>query len=264
LSDPKSRIVQFDAIDIPEVVLMDHLKTSEQLLYKTTKYFFSRERFTSNAPFKGFLLYGPVGTGKTELVKQVARETAVALKDNVKVNFITVDSSMIASPKWGESEEVLHALFSIVGIGPHTHEAGEPHEHDDSKVILLFDDVESLLLSRGMQAAREWHYSLNSVFFHLVDNMNPFHTMVFATTNRLDLMDAAVTTRLYPVSVPSVPISELVSYASKTADAILGPNPHKDRVIRTVTTKLKRMKSPTIRDCRQLVITASIEKGILE
>jgi SpoVK/Ycf46/Vps4 family AAA+-type ATPase len=257
--DHDSKIVEVSSASIPPVDLMNHLKKPQHLLFKTTKYFFSRNRFSSNAPFKGFLLYGPVGTGKTELVKQVARETAIALKDIVSdVSFVSIDSSVIASPKWGESEEVLKELFSIAN------KTGEFAGSTDTKVILLFDDVESLLLSRGMQAAREWHYSLNSVFFHLIDSMNPFNTMVFATTNRMDLMDAAVTTRLYPISIPRVPIKALVEYANKTVESILGTDPHRGKVVKTVAMKLKRMKNPTIRDCRQLVITASIEKGIIE
>ena len=257
-SGANTKIVQIDAREIPHVELMAHLKETYHLLFKTTKYFFSLERFSSNAPFKGFLLYGSVGTGKTELVKQVARETAVTLQDKFKVTFIPVDSSVIASPRWGESEEALESLFSIV------HRKGEGEEQATAKVILLFDDIESLLLARGMQAAREWHYSLNSVFFHLVDNMNPSDCMVFATTNRMDLMDAAVNTRLYPVSIPNVPIKELVKYASMVVDSVLGPNPRKDIVLKTVEDRLTTMQDPTIRDCRQLVIAASIEKGILE
>jgi SpoVK/Ycf46/Vps4 family AAA+-type ATPase len=252
------KIVQIDAREIPQVELMTHLKETFHLLSKTTRYFFSLERFSSNAPFKGFMLHGSVGTGKTELVKQVARETAISLQGKCKVNLLPVDSSVIASPRWGESEEALESLFSIV------HKKQENQEDSNTKIILLFDDIESLLLARGMQAAREWHYSLNAVFFHLVDNMNPSDCMVFATTNRMDLMDAAVNTRLYPVAIPNVPIKELVKYASKVVDSVLGPNPRKELVLKTVEERLSAMEEPTIRDCRQLVIAASIEKGILE
>ncbi|MHB1868807.1 MAG: hypothetical protein ACYCPP_07670, partial [Nitrososphaerales archaeon] len=78
--ETSDRIVEINGNDIPEINLMDHLKPAESLLEKTAEYFFSSQRFSANAPFKGFLIHGPVGIGKTELVRQVARRVALNLK----------------------------------------------------------------------------------------------------------------------------------------------------------------------------------------
>jgi SpoVK/Ycf46/Vps4 family AAA+-type ATPase len=234
---------------------MDHLKSAENLMQKTVEYFFSSERFSANAPFKGFLIHGPVGIGKTELARQVARKVAIDLKGKATVRLIPVDSSIVASPKWGESEQVFQSLFSYVKNIHHT--------TDNPKVILLFDDIESLLLARGMNAAREWHYSLNAVFFHLLDSMNPFESMVFATTNRVDLMDAAVTTRMYSVELQTVPLKELLRYTGEMLESMLGTGAKKDVVLEEVAVRLKAVDKPTIRDCRQLAIICSIEQGVL-
>ena len=252
--DENSRIVEINSRDIAKVDLMEHLRQAEDLLFKTSYYFFSSERFSSNAPFKGFLIHGPVGTGKTELVKQVARRVANELP-NDEVRLVPVDSSVVASPKWGESEQVFESLFSMVK---------HVDQHDrKTKIILLFDDLESLLLARGMTAAREWHYSLNAVFFHLVDNMNPYQSLVFATTNRPDLMDAAITTRLYSVPVANVPLTELMKYASGMLDSMLGPNPRKGVVMKDIEKRLTGLTTPTIRDCRQFAIVSCIENDVL-
>ena len=251
----ENRINTFDAQQIAEVDLMEHLRKSEDLLFKATLYFFSSERFSTNAPFKGFLIHGPVGTGKTELVKQVARRVALSLRESTVVRFVPVDSATIASPRWGESEQVLQNLFNMVKEFNLVKE--------NTKVVLLFDDIESLLLARGMTAAREWHYSLNSVFFHLLDNLNPYQNMVFATTNRNDLMDAAVTTRLYGIEVSNVPMKELMKYTDRMLDSMLPPGEGKTRVLKDVEQKLFQLKTPTIRDCRQFAIISSIEQGIL-
>ncbi len=251
--DENSRIVEINARDIAPVELLEHLRKSEDLIYKTVLYFFSSKRFSANAPFKGFLVHGPVGTGKTELVKQVARKVGEHLKDD-DVRLVPVDSSVVASPKWGESEQVFESLFSMV--------KGLDHERK-KKIILLFDDLESLLLARGMSAAREWHYSLNAVFFHLVDNMNPFESIVIATTNRADLMDSAITTRLYGVQISNVPKTELLKYTDNMLDSMLGPNPKKHLILKDVESRLENLQTPTIRDCRQMAIISCIENNVL-
>lgn len=234
---------------------MEHLSKHEELVSRTLKYFFSNERFSSNSPFKGFILHGPVGTGKTELVKQAARKVAIELKDRAEVTLIPIDAAVIASPKWGESEAIMQALFEEV-------------KHSISgkaKSVLLFDDIESLLLSRGMQTAREWHYSLNSVLFHLLDNINPFYNVVFATTNREDLLDEAISSRLYSVAVSSVPIEQLLRYSKQMLESIIGPGHERENeIIADVKSKLASLEVPTIRDCRQSVIVSMIERGILE
>jgi len=254
--DGENKIISFNAETLPAVELMPHLKPIEELLFKTTLYFFSSQEVSANAPFKGFLVQGPVGTGKTELVKQTARRVALALKESAIVKFVQVDSATIASPRWGESEAVFQKLFSFVNDLNLV-------SNNNAKVVLLFDDIESLLLSRGMTASREWHYSLNSVMFHLLDNMNPHQCIVFGTTNRIDLMDPALSTRLYSVEVSSAPMETLLEYASKTLDSMLGNNPKKNQVLEDIGSKLRALKSPTIRDCRQITIISCINEQVL-
>jgi Cdc6-like AAA superfamily ATPase len=254
--DNDHKITSLSAETLHKVELMPHLRVIEELMFKTTNYFFSSPNVSSDAPFKGFLVSGPVGTGKTELVKQVARRIALTLKDSAIIKFVPVDAAVVASPRWGESEAVFQKLFSLVSDLNLV-------SSNNAKVIFLFDDIESLLLSRGMSASREWHFSLNSVLFHLLDNMNPNQSIVFGTTNRMDLMDPALSTRLYGVKVPSTPMKTLLNYSSKMLDSMLGDNPKKGKVLRDVKSKLAALKAPSIRDCRQITIISSIEQEAL-
>jgi SpoVK/Ycf46/Vps4 family AAA+-type ATPase len=254
--DDESKIVSLNGEEIAPVELMPHLRPVEELLYNTTLYFFSSKEVSSNAPFKGFLVHGPVGTGKTELVKQVARKLAVNLGSSATVRLVPVDSAVVASPRWGETEAVFQKLFSLV-------KDLNVVSNNSAKVVFLFDDIESLLLSRGSSMSREWHFSLNSVLFHLLDNMDSHQSMVFATTNRKDLMDPALSTRLYSVEIHNAPMKTLLTYSGKMLDSMLGNNPNKSKVLKDVKSKLAALKSPTIRDCRQITIISCIEKKAL-
>src|SRR5690606_36320603 len=125
-------------------------------------------------PFKGSILNGPPGTGKTEIIRQIARKLDKRLNN---VFFLFIDGASIASPKWGDAEKKLRDVFHYV--------SRVEKQGKNPKLIILFDDIESLMISRGADLAKEWHYSINSILFHEVDRINPTNTIICATTNRI-------------------------------------------------------------------------------
>ena len=72
--------------------------------------------------------------------------------------------------------------------------------------ILLFDDVESIFMSRGSQHAKEWHFSQDSVFFHSIDELDTTRAIIVLTSNRPDLIDEAIRDRFlsYVVDYPDL------------------------------------------------------------
>ena len=148
---------------------------------------------------RGFCLSGPPGTGKTVLAKLLGYELGrrVPLTDSgVPVVTVLIDGGDVARAKYGESEQRIKEIFHWAQHGPAS---------SGQRSVLIFDDVESIFMSRDSAHAKEWHFSQDSVFFHAVDEMDTSRTVVVLTTNRPDLVDHAIRDRFieYKVDYPS-------------------------------------------------------------
>ena len=84
---------------------------------------------------------------------------------------ILVDGGDVARGRYGDTEEQIKEIFKYARDG----QSGGHHRHDDEpkrRTIILFDDVESLFLTRSSAGAKEWHFSQNSIFFHSIDDLD--------------------------------------------------------------------------------------------
>jgi len=252
----ENKVLLYQGKNIPKIDLISSLSKIKDLMVKTCRYFFAGPGVGNTAPFKGFLLYGPPGTGKTELSKQVVRELDETLGNFANIYLLFIDGSVIAAPKWGEAEQRLRAIFSYAEYLEKKKGVTHP------KVILLFDDIESLMLGRGAELAKEWHYSINSVFFHGVDNINPTNTLIFATTNKEELVDDAIRDRLYPIKVTPPSIDELMNIANEILEITGVSNTKKEKVLKYIKNKLMEIENPSIRDVKSLTIIKCIEDGV--
>jgi SpoVK/Ycf46/Vps4 family AAA+-type ATPase len=178
--DRDGKPLVYSASQIAEVRILPGLREVFDLMLRTCEFFFKGKLVMKNPPFRGFILEGLPGTGKTEIVRQMARKLNQRI---TSVSFTLVDGASIAAPKWGEGERNLRDAF---------HRIDElQKEQKNSKMVVLFDDIESLMISRGASMAKEWHYAINSILFHELDALDPARLIVCATSNRPDLVDDA-------------------------------------------------------------------------
>lgn len=231
------------------------VKTQEEVcrrIVSTAKFFFKGEVGGETIPFRGFLLEGPPGNGKTEIVKQAVRRMYFSGIKNVYLRF--VDSAKIAKPEWGRAEEILRRQFDV---------------RPETRVVLLLDDVDCLFIKRGARVAQEWHYSINALIFHQLDILEPSNIIVVATTNRPSLIDYALRSRLYTIKIPPLSLEELVEVARNILEESfpLSKRSHetlKEEIIQSIVEELRKKKNPSIRDVQHLVVTLCIERGVWE
>jgi AAA+ superfamily predicted ATPase len=168
---------------------------------------------------KGFLFHGGVGVGKTAMAKRLTYELCRTFGDNGaasrgtdEVVMVLVDGGDVARGRYGDTEEKIREIFKYARDG----QSGGHHRHDDDpkrRTIILFDDVESLFLTRNSSGTKEWHFSQNSIFFHSMDDLDTAHTAVILTTNRLDLVDEAIVDRFLSYEFAAPPVSVLEQIA---------------------------------------------------
>lgn len=161
--------------EIPEVSFSDvgGLENIKQILteaIKTPLYYPEVYARAHTKPAKGILLTGEPGTGKTLLVKAIAREA--------EVNFIAVSGPELLSRYIGESERSVREVFKKA--------------REAAPCILFFDEIETLIPRRGRIAGEQVTERVVAQFLTEMDGIRELKgVLVLASTNRPDLLDPA-------------------------------------------------------------------------
>ncbi|MFH0738034.1 MAG: AAA family ATPase [Candidatus Micrarchaeota archaeon] len=123
-------------------------------------------------PPTGILLFGPPGTGKTMLMRALAKE--------LKYNFIEVRCSQILSQWYGESEKNVKEVFD--------------NARKNAPTVLFFDEIDAVAKKRSAESLDEVGQRVLSELLQQIDGASKSKAtvMIVGATNRPDSLDQAM------------------------------------------------------------------------
>lgn len=120
------------------------------------------------------LLHGAPGTGKTEIVKQIAKETGREL--------IKVEISQSKSMWFGESEKIIKRIFT---------DYKSFAKECDRTPILLFNEADAIISKRREVGNSSVAQTENAIQNIILEELENFEGILIATTNLANNLDSA-------------------------------------------------------------------------
>ncbi len=168
-SDIKERKLYFSDAEMEQLFLLKDLMHDQKL--KKTQKRLAKKKMPIGITV---LLHGAPGTGKTEIVKQIGKETNRLL--------MKVDISESKSAWFGESEKIIKKIFT---------EYKAFAEECDQTPILFFNEADAIFSKRrdiGNYSVAQTENTIQNIMLEELEN---FEGILIATTNLTNNLDAA-------------------------------------------------------------------------
>ena len=113
-------------------------------------------------------------------------------------------------------------------------------------------------MSRDLNISKEWHFSINSVVFHLLDDIDHSNTLVIATTNKPEMVDPALVSRLYQIQIPALTKAQLKEFSRISLE-----NGKFDvditKVLKSLDSKIDRGEINSLRDVEHEILLEVVD-----
>lgn len=192
---------------------------------------------SNRAGLTKFLFYGKPGTGKTESAYQIAR---ILNRD-----ILVVDFEQLIDSRLGETAKNVVKLFD------------EINHLNYKKVLVVFDEIDSLVLDRINSNDLREMGRVTSVFLRELDSLNE-NVVLIATTNLFDKFDKAIIRRFdATISFDRYSKEDLIKIADFILTSCLrkATNLKKDsRLLKKILVNMDEIPYPG--DLKQIIKTA--------
>ncbi len=165
----KEKELFYNSSDLPTVRFIHDLLLKD-------KYLTIKERLKANNMPHGvtILLHGKPGTGKTETVYQIAKQT--------QRNIFRVEISQLKSMWFGESQKLIKQLFD---------DYYKYMETQEEVPILFFNEADAVINKRKDSNSSNVAQTENEIQNIILQEMEDFKGILMATTNLIDNIDTA-------------------------------------------------------------------------
>lgn len=167
--DIKDKSLFYNTADLPTIDFIQNLLQEEK--FKNISNRLKENNMPSGITI---LLHGKPGTGKTETVYQLAKQT--------KRNVYRVEISKLKSMWFGESQKIIKQLFD---------DYYKYMETQDNIPILFFNEADGVINKRKDSNSSQVAQTENEIQNIILQEMEDFKGILMATTNLIDNIDNA-------------------------------------------------------------------------